>query len=368
MQQGDKYKLYMPSTPLNILVSCAIALQQKKLEAEKVHQQLWLIDQRLDKQNNPYFKALMSWNNSPFESIRLFGSGSGGRSKIAHRRHVLEEMGSLLNTTHIDEVLVGSDRRVEFQYVMNLLTATKKQTTKGVYIDDGLYSYSGRKQHKLKDSVNAILKKCFYGAWWQEPSTVGASSWIEKAWLFKPEKAYKSLQAKQLYQLDTLWFEEQALVELSSLLAKELKFDLSELTEIDLMVLIPHPNNIKKMSSYKTNISRLIKVFASKGLKVGVKYHPRTQGEDPLNLIRQGANCLVPSMFAFEFCLPILPGNCTLVGDVGTALLSARWLRPNLNVIAVLNPLDTFQKRFIEVSELMGVKVVDDFEEIEDVA
>ena len=356
-------KLYLPSTPLNVLVSCALALQAQKNNVG-ISQQLWLIDQHLDTDANPYYSALKKWQQSPFESIELFKSKSENLSKAAHRKNLLAGLTVQLSGVDVSEVLVGSDRRIEFQYIMHVLKNTSAQSTVGVYMDDGLYSYNGRPHHWFKDGLNSVLKKLYYGPWWQEPYTVGASSWVEKAVLFQPQQAHSALQTKVLEKLEPEWFTDNSLVSLSSLLACDMGFELDQLKELDFLILIAHPHNVKKMPGYQKAVSELINRLSGSGAKVGVKYHPRSKGEDSLGLMKQGAQCVVPSLLAFEFCLPTLKPECRLIGDVGTAILSAGWLRPDIEANAILNPDDAFQKTFIKTCSSMGVKVLNNFEDI----
>lgn len=342
--------LYLPSTPLNILVSIALAVQRPQERA-----QLWLIDQK-QLENNPYLLALQSWYESPFEAVSIFGTGNG-QSKREFRPRLFAELTNALDEFMPIRVAVGSDRRVEFQYIMQHLS--HDQTVTGVYLDDGLYSYAGRPSVWYKDWINAMLKKIAYGRWWQEPSTVGASSWIEQAWLFSPQHAVAALHTKQIKTLQPEWFSSQPMIEFSRILAAQLAYDVSALNTMDCLLLVPHPNNIKKIPGYETRIRKQVIAWVSDGLDVAVKYHPRVVEEDILQLQTLGVKQVVPSQLAFEFCLPALKKSSQVVGDVGTALLTTRWLRPDVEVIAVLDEHDSFQRSFIPLLLAMQITVVD---------
>lgn len=360
MSNNSTRILYLPSTPLNVLVSCAVALHNQS-QADEVIQELWLIDQK-DSASNPYMDAMLAWSDSPFKEIKLFKASSQEKSKLQHRKLLFKELKQFISIFQPEFIGVGSDRRVEFQYVMSLNSNGK--TVQGWYLDDGLYSYAGRPYHCLKDNLNGWLKKLFYGTWWQEPKTVGASGWINKAWLFLPEKAVAALQEKEQVKLQPSWFKVPEIISLSSLLADQLDFDLKKLVDVDVVLLLPHPNNIKKMPGYVGRIQEVVEKLHRQGKTVAVKYHPRAQVVDELGLKQKGVSHIIPSQLAFEFCLPSLSQNCIVVGDVGTALLSSKWLRPDVNVYAVLDEQDEFQNKFISLTQTMGINVIDQIEEV----
>lgn len=353
--------VFMPSTPLNVLISCAVALQKSK----DSKMQIWLIDQKT-MQNNPYFEAILDWSDSPFEDIKIFSGQARGLKKLFERYKNFKQLKTLLMQFVPNYIAVGSDRRIEFQFAIQWLKKNNI-TTQGLYLDDGLYSYAGRPSHWLKDFLTMSLKKLVYGFWWEEPKSIGASSLIDQAWLFQPSLAISPLQQKTCIQIDKEWFNSSELKALSERLAKKLNINLAKLPELDLLVLIPHPNNIKKMVGYQARLQKWLIEQSLLGKKIGVKYHPRTQQEDLLNLKSIGVYEIVAQQMAFEFCLPLLNSHCHVIGDVGTALLTTKWLREDLMVIAVLDKKDEFQKRFISLTQAMNICIVGDYIDVKKV-
>lgn len=354
--------LYLPSTPLNVLVSCAVAVHKQGLQETRELAELWLIDQK-NITGNAYFEALKGLRNGPFQQVKIFSGKGKGVQKLTQRKQSFSEIVDGIEGFQPTQVAVGSDRRIEFQYAMHLLQQNKQPAT-GLYLDDGLYSYVGRPYHVVKDGINTIIKKLVYGFWWQEPKTVGASNWIDQAWLFAPQHAVGLLRSKKTTILQPNWFQDAVVMELSQLVAQQLNYDVVGLHELDVMMLIPHPNNIKKMPGYEKRIQKIVATLHQQGKKVGVKYHPRTPVEDALQLKTHGATEIIPAQLAFEFCLPLFAKDCLVVGDVGTALLTSKWLRPDLTVFAILDEKDGFQKRFISMSRSMNINVTNQIEDI----
>lgn len=342
--------LYLPSTPLNVLVSAAVALQHKSEKSL-----LWMIDQKRC-ENSPYLKALQQWTESPFYDLDCLPERIEGLGKKSSRQRIFHKLVEKLHGVAPSKVCVGSDRRVEFQFIMQYLQ-NRGESAEGVYLDDGLYTYAGRPFVWWKDWVNAVLKNINYGFWWKEPSTVGASSWISSAWVFQPEYVYPALRTKKLQHMPVGWFMNNAIQGLSQKLFAQFDLLLSEVQQLDAVILIPHPNNLSKMLGYEEQLKCEIKKLLSQGMTLAVKYHPRTEQKDPLGLLPYGANVLLPKRLAFEFILPALRPGSIVQGDVGTAILTARWLRPDLNVRSVLNMKDPFQSELEKTLVMFNVPI-----------
>lgn len=351
--------LYLPSTPLNTLLACAHALTHAETGA-KNDVRLWLIDQKqLD--NNEYFLALQQWTHSPFSEIRIFSGAAKGLSKLKERKKNFKAIFNALRSFQPSLVGVGSDRRVEFQYVMHRLTQQKTPAI-GLYLDDGLYSYAGSESGWLESALNSFLKKMAYGMWWKEPKTVGASSIINQAWLFSPTVAIKAVkQARFVQAIPLEIFQSTEMTSLSALMLSKFDETTESYLNLDVLFFLPHPNDAKKMQDYQENIALVIQELAQRGKKVAIKYHPRIGQGDPFKLMALGVIKKIPARLASEFVLPILPSGCHVIGDVGTALLTCHWLRPDLPLTAVLSPEDPFQSKFIPIMRKMNVPMESNF-------
>jgi hypothetical protein len=362
-----KKVLYLPSTPLNLLLSVAHAVHYAKQQRA----QLILIDQKKS-QNNLYINALQNWPGSPFESVNVCVGEAKGLAKLAERKTNFIKLAEWANAFKPDAIAVGSDRRIEFQFLMHCMSQQKSALesngmVEGWYLDDGLYSYAGRPHHWLKDGVNSLIKKLLYGLWWQEPITVGASPWINQAWLFRPEQAVMALQSKQAHLIHSEWFTAPLIQTFSQQVCQCYGLEgeaLNYLNNLDVLMLIPHPNNLKKMPRYAERIQVFLQHMRKQNKRVAIKYHPRSIQSDALQLTAQFDVQLVPASLAFEFVLPFLPKNCLVLGDVGTSLLTAQWLRRDLRSMAVLSEDSQFEMRFKPILKSLNVQVLPDYERL----
>ncbi|SFR49085.1 polysialyltransferase family glycosyltransferase [Thiomicrospira sp. ALE5] len=347
--------LFLPSTPLNILVSAALACHLRQEQGAEFHAEIWLIDQK-NLANNPYLKALESWAESPFQSIKILPGVAKGRAKLTERKQNFQTIDQGLAEFQPNIIATGSDRRIEFQYAMHRMRQQGTQTL-GWYLDDGLYSYAGWPKQPLKDTLNALLKKLTYGLWWQEPKTIGASNWINQAWLFKPAQAHPLLANKQLNILPTEWFQAPEIQSLSKLVRTDLASQ--DLQAISLLLLLPHPADQAKMKGYATSIKNYLRQITEQGAKVAVKYHPRQSLDDEFQLAQMSNVTLIPKSLAFEYLLADLAPQTQIVGDISTVLLTAKWLRNDLSVTGVFDPNDAYAQQFRPYFEQFDINIID---------
>ena len=333
--------LYLPSTPLNLLLSAAHAL------AFSGRHRLLLLDQMTP---SPYLQALSRWADSPFEQVSEQVVPQSVGAKWRCRRDTFRQLDAWRQQGPWQAVAAGSDRRVEFQYAVS-----RNAEIQGYYLDDGLYSYMGRPWRPVKDRLDGGLKRLVYGRWWQTPSTIGASDWITDAWLFAPQQVVPALRRKRLHPIPSDWFQRSEMRRLGEIVLAQFQVDGAELAQCKRLLLLTHPNNAGKIPGYPARIERLLQCWQGDG--VAAKYHPRAEG-DPFAVRAKGVKTLLPPKLAFEFLLPLLPLGMTVVGDVSTTLLTARWLRPDLKVIAMLDGVSPLEQRVLPVMQAMGVETV----------
>jgi hypothetical protein len=318
--------LFLASTPFNMLTSAMVAFELPA--GDEAY--LGLIDQ--PEIERPFVSVLNEWQESPFRQIRLLSQQAKGRGKRLKRQSAFKQIAQLIDQVKPNTLYTGNDRRIEFQFAMQHSRKTNV-TSIGVYLDDGTYSYVGRETHWLKDKIfDNLIKKLSYGLWWQQPSTIGASSWISQAILAFPESAVPALQAKQTRHLpenlQRAEFKQLALLSLSGFNGA-----VDDLADIGALVLLPHESVATKQTKDKLSYW-----LVNQDAKIAFKHHPRTplidtQGDKEAWLIPQRA-LQVPAGIPMEVLLPLLQVSCRLAGDVSTALLTAKWLRPELEVTA----------------------------------
>ena len=313
--------LFMASTPFNVLTAAMVAFELPQGDVAE----LGLIDQTST--TATFREALLSWQNSPFANIRLLSEKASGKGKRRQRLQGFRRIRQCLQELQPEWIYTGNDRRIEFQFAM------AHSNARGVYLDDGTYSYLGRKTHWLKDRVlDNMAKKVAYGRWWKQPPAIGASAWIDHSILAFPNSALPILKNKTCKPLPNN-LQRPEFAQLAQICLGEQPMTLGTL---DGLLLLPHSS---VMSDQQQALGQWLD---SCGADIAYKHHPRTGHE------LQSADMAVrhwqlparawavPAAIPMEMLLPLLPQHCKISGDVSTALLTAKWLRPELDVSAAV--------------------------------
>lgn len=339
--------VYFVSTLLHLFTATAIAGERKNETAILV-----FIDQP---EGSPpqIFELAKQWELSPFREQHLFyGRLKGGVSKLKKRRQLFRDIDDLICRLEPEHIFVGNDRRIEFQYAMHI-TQRNGSPAIGHYMDEGTFTYVGRKASSgIGDViVDNVLKKLFYGLWWRNPATVGASSWIRDVHVAFPELINPLLKSKAVHCLTAASFRSAPLKQLSKMMLQENAVTDEQIKALDVLITLPHESLFEKDSGYKDKILALISEL--KGT-IAVKYHPRNSCEDALELQQYGVE-LIPSSVSYEAILPLLKSDVTVIGDVSSTLLLTRWLRPEIETISYRNGTENikFEKLFSD----LGIQV-----------
>jgi len=345
--------VYFVSTILHLYTAASIAAGRKNETAHLV-----FIDQPEDKEY-PLFPIVSHWPSSPFESVRLFpGRFKGLINKLQKRKILFNDLEVLVSELRPENIFVGNDRRIEFQFSMHV-TEKLGLYTKGHYMDEGTFTYVGRKaSSSFSDAIiDNWLKKLSYGLWWKNPLTVGESAWISEIHVAFPNLIDERLNQKTISQLDHTQFISPEVLQLSELILNFYNVAASRLSSLDALFTLPHESLFTQNPEYRTILIESINDMKEKGLTVAAKYHPRNSEPDILMLAEAGVD-LLPAGVSFEAILPLLPSTAHVIGDLSSTLLIARWLRPELPVTSICsgegNPdfIKLFHKLNIEVNHV----------------
>ncbi len=345
--------LHMCTTPRHFLSAIAIASQY---ESEKHH--IILFDQDTNKHLylamvSEYLKQSKLFS---FSTI-FYKPNKGFIKKWRDRKAIFQQIDSYLFRYKPKKILVGNDRRMEFQYVVGNLNHSVEVT----YVDEGTATYvNGLGINKITEFIDRVfdakLKKLVYGAWYCHTSIVGGSRWIDNSIICFPDLANSAIKKKVVKIFEPSWFRHKNIKEFLCFYAERLGLDVLEIASIQTIFILPHPVFVGASGfdrvAYKCRIQNEIK----RGNIVGVKYHPRQCG-DPLSLLEMSL-IEIPRELPLELFLPLMNLK-EARGDVSSAVMSAKWLCPDANVYAEMcgdsKELSFFEGLFAEI----GVRTID---------
>lgn len=334
--------LLIATTPLTALVGAALA------RGSGGGWHLLLVEDFGDAE--AWARLLRDWRDTPFAGVEcLPGRASEARALAAlgrrglaqrflrerikreQRRAVFARLEAIDEALRPAQVAVGNDRRPETQYAL-ALSARRGDPRPGVYLDDGLFSYVGDVHSRplARALFDTPLKRLAWGGWWQAVDVAGTSRWIARAHLALPAAALDRDPSRLRLALPREAFAGRAQARLA--LSAWRAFAGGRVPRMDAIVALPHADLLRRDPAALAAIGRAITRLAKDGRRVAVKHHPREREPDPLGFGARGAR-LLPAAIAFELLLPLLRPGAVVAGSASTALLAARWLRPDLAVV-----------------------------------
>jgi len=279
-----------------------------------------------------YAKATKHFENIFHDTYDL--TINDNQQKFKQRKLRFKEIEKIKVSTPPDRIFTGSDRRVEFQFAMYQARKSNADV-QGIYIDDGTVSYLGHKSinNIFHKSIDPMLKRLVYGSWWKNALTTGSSNWISKAYLAVPKDAHPLLKTKELIALDQEVFSSDEFLAVNNfLVAKYDELNVIDFPKIKAVLCLPNESFYLKNPSFLQQISKTI-LQHFKPEEIAIKAHPKSKD---MALLAQvfSKSISLPNTLGMELLLPKLSDSTSIIGDVSTALLTAKWLKPKVTVQA----------------------------------
>jgi hypothetical protein len=282
--------------------------------------------------NNSFHLVFIGKKNTIFDLIKnefksyLFLEEKKDKNKIQQRIKNYQILNNYIKEISPNEIIIGNDRKIETA----ILIANNSYNYS--YMDDGLHSYILEKQHILKYSFfEKKLKEFIYKNSLVLPKFIGCANYIKKAYLFRPNLAHKLLKNKTLIKL-------QPDIEYLKNVFNPLidKNTISLLQKATKIIFLPHPKFITKEKIDKINR------FIDKNTLI--KLHPRDNTTKINGIILQ--NLFSEIIFLYT--------NAKIYGFNTTSLLTAKWLREDLEVFYFFEKNELFDRSRIEYISLFS--------------
>ena len=328
-------------TPYHILLF--LALMSARKEENNI---LFVVPEFPDAER--FIKALKE--ESPFKEVILLPNvinGSAvkkGWARWRGSRIIREKVKSMV----VDTVYVCNDARAESQTALYYAKRGNLRA-RGVYIEDGMAAYWSHTASRR--ILRSIARKVTAGKWSEEIMVVGTSSWIDESLLLFPKHARPELREKPI-----LPFPQESLRGLRNhpFLAHIAERFSEQERSMDALFLPPHSKFFKQNPSGAEYFHSLLK--KNKGSKIAVKYHPKEE-EDFLHAKEAGA-AIVSQEIPAELLYMILQKTPEyIIGDMTTALYTARLLLPKACIISVALLVGRRDERILHMFGELGIRL-----------
>ncbi len=341
--------LLLASTPLHLLDALILATTTFH-DDETV---LVLLDQK----DARYHDALQSYRQArpdqfPFDACYLLGIKAKKLwAKLRNKRQNHRLLAEIIVRHKPQLIITGNDRKIEFDYAMDLAAREYSDVTGG-YMDDGLHSYIPQRiawyQYTLFDT---LLQRLFLGRKHAIPRLLGTSASVKTCYLYCPELANDSLHQKRLEPLDATTLRHSPLHEILRYLSETLTKEAIPASPDATLLILPHPSVKKEIPGYETIIDTL---FAHPNPLL-LKCHPRDAESPEAKRCRNDAKChLLPADIAMELLIFNITPR-TVCGMRSSALLTLSWLLPDTTFYNLRTADETYDRLFAK----FGIETID---------
>jgi len=347
--------LFIAHTPYNVLLSCGIALEQEgSIENH-------LIVTRNFSGVGALLYSLKRWELSPFARIEglpiTYGRNGRFKKRFTIRKNI-KMIARYVCRHSFGRVYVFNDMKPEAQAALHFAKKSNRNAV-GVYVEDGTAAYHSYTVEKRPLYI-VLLKKLFWGFWWDEIRIHGTSRWIDEAKAIFPHLLRPEIRSKHVTDIS-----KHSLMELKNLIwpyeyLSRVGVTIDELNNnADVILIVAHSKFANKHSKYKEIVKDILDIITGINLRVAVKYHPRESMGNFLSLTNTKEIMIIPQYLPVELIYILLSEKIKcVIGDVSTSLLTAKWLLDSATIYSLASILGYTDLQLIKSFHKLGIKML----------
>jgi hypothetical protein len=185
---------------------------------------------------------------------------------------------------------------------------------------------------------------------------------VDEAYVAFPELVLDRLKKLELHELPRDVYLGAPFREYAEVMGREFGLDVERLRQADLLVAVTNSKWGAWLPDYVATMRGICEALLGAGKRVALKLHPREQNPDPLGLGEREGLYHVPQQTMFEMLMVLVSNpEFLVVGDASTALIGARWLRPDLRMVALRHDPGGVAGHYLEkIFEGIGVTIESD--------
>jgi len=332
-------------TPYHVFLSTMIALEQREVAESR----MLLIEYFYDA--NAIRKALCQWITGPFVDVRSLETAPPWLSKLVARLvrdGTAKSVGYLLPARRNIAAIESYVRRhcPGRVYVYNdwldlsqgAMYYAKRENPEcqAIYVEDGFAPYF----HNLKSRESwkrAIFRKLFIGNshWFRPVRLLGTSHLVDECMVSFPELRVPELQKYPCKGISAEPIQDPDFIRWADDYLETCGIPKNVLEQIGCIFVPPQARGWEDRSEWQSYLKLVRSELDKHGSKVAIKYHPREWEKDYLGVENLPGIVVLPRQVSMEYIYARALGRLRyVIGDVSTSMITAKWLSPDLKVIA----------------------------------
>lgn len=320
---------YFVTTPVHHVLALGLALQEPNTE------KILVAFTRTDAEQ-AWSEQLSQTRDWPFAVVvrlsRQLAKGSTFQ-KLATIRHNCKAIRQLITDHAPRKIFFFNDGFPAVQAAC-VFSKERNPTVERIFVDEGMSSY-GIRPSKVPTRLSQALRRLAFGAWWQDIPMSGCSPYVDRALLMFPSNANPSMIGCK-EQLDPSIFRSDRIRSIANQVAQD-----TRLGPVQALVLPTRLSLVPDAAAYAAEIDLLIESLLLEQTQILVKHHPAEDVDDPFHLAdRYGISVAKRTTPSETIVLSVSATIRRIFGDTSSAILTAKWLCPHVDAVALL-PADS---------------------------
>ncbi|HET8700576.1 MAG TPA: hypothetical protein VFL97_02790 [Nitrococcus sp.] len=298
------------------------------------------------------FQALRSDPNTPFRDVFFLGRPQRykRRQRAWQDRRRLPALRRLQEALQPQRLFLFTEDALD----QDLARHVKARGGQVFAVEDGAVAYSAH--GRRIDWSEAVKKKLIFGPRTRNVTVEGSSPCIDAFFAVFPEHVRAELRHKPVHALPTM---DCTLFDTLSWPRDYLRRLGIGTEDIACERLYPlaQSSNFKALPDYRARMRAVILQENALLRRSAISYHPSEKKADVLGVSTQGVALIHHAVPAELIYLCNRRRLREVIGNIGTSLLSARWMLPEARVISLMKYLDLHDPPFEHTLRAIGVEL-----------
>ncbi len=341
--------LFIASTSYQVILAHLLAADSAVCPEDSV----LVLKHRVQQNFRDFFQALRGDPDTPFREVLFLDRPAHykRRQRAWQDRRRLSTLRQLLAAVKPEQLFLFNEDALD-QYLARGMGAYGGRV---FAVEDGAVAYSAAGRRITRSE--AFKNKLAFGPRTGNIRVEGGSRYIDAFFavypdLLRPELGYKpshALPRRDGALFDGLSWPRDYL--------KRLGINLEDV-RCDGLFALARTSNFKALPDHRTRMRQAVFDTSAAPGRYAISYHPSEKKRDVLDVGSHGIKLIhhaVPAELIYLFNRGRLH---TVVGDIGTSLMTARWLLPRARVVSLMKSLEMNDPPFERTLRAIGVEVL----------